>query len=174
MTSPTIIPGEPIRDGLSVLMGGDRLGEVGVQPPVLRPAGFADREEPLDGAVPCSVLVPQLVRRHITACRSARSVVLLVAGTPKDSGERPERLIALQKPGGEPGGLRVAATSASLQRLELLARSRKVGLQGGQIRGVTPRLLRVLKTPVRHRWSFLPSRPGAPSRSPSAMKSRRT
>ena len=52
--SPGLILGSGLKrcgNRLSVLMGGDRVGEVGVQAAVLQAAGFPDCEEPLDGAV---------------------------------------------------------------------------------------------------------------------------
>jgi hypothetical protein len=125
-----------------VLMGGDRLGKVCVEAAVLQAAGFADREEPLDGAVAVIGLgsVARASPHDRVTQRSFRGVVR--GRHILDPGERPERVVALQESCAEPGGLRIAATGALFQQLaEFRARGRKVGLQGGQVRWVTAGLV---------------------------------
>jgi hypothetical protein len=140
-----------------------------MQPSVLQAAGFADREESLHGAVAMIGLrsVARPPPHHRMPERSLRGVVR--GRHTGDPGECPERLIALQKPGAEPRSLRVAATSALLQQcLDLLARVARAARSAGSRSGV----LRILNTSARHAWSLRARWPGAPARSPSAMKSR--
>jgi hypothetical protein len=119
-------------DWLPVLMGGDRVGEVGMQAAALQPACFTDREEPLDGAVAVLGLgaVTGLAPQNTVAQSALRGVIRCRdAGDP---GERPERVVALQEPRAEPGGLRVAAAGALLEQFaQLLAVGREIDRKRG-------------------------------------------
>ena len=87
----------------------------------LQAASFADREQPLDGAVAVVGLgaVARFAPQNAVAERSLSGVV--GGRDAGDAGECPERVVALKQSGAEPGGLRVAAAGALLkQSLELL------------------------------------------------------
>ena len=118
-------------------MGGERLGEIAVQTPGLQAACLADRQQPLDGAVAVVDLgaVACLAPHDCVPERSLRGVVR--GRHARDPGERPERVVALQPSGAEPGGLRVAATGALLEQFaQLLARRGEVGLQRVHVQAV--------------------------------------
>jgi len=105
-----------------------------MEPAALQAAGFADREEPLDGAVPVVRLgaVAGLAPQHAVTQRALGGVVR--GRDARDAGEGPERVVAIQQPCAEPGGLRVAAAGALLEQfVQQLTMGRELGCESVQV-----------------------------------------